>query len=168
MRRLLSFLVVFIAFAPVPPAAAGSSKKPEAGVSFHLETTEGEDPKMVFQQVAAGKVRYFRRSAEIVTNDIVAYSPFPADDGLTYGAVCQINRGATGRLAAVSAANTGSWLVAMVNGRIVDAVVIDKKVEDGFIVIWKGITLPEVKAFDKLKPRIGEDMKTWKKRKKES
>lgn len=167
MRRFFSFVAALVALGPALPADAGSSKKPDTGVSFHIETTEGEDPKMVFQQVAAGKVRYFRRSAELITNDIVAFSPFPADDGLTYGAVCQLNRGAAGRLSNLSAANKGSWLLAMVNGRIVDAVIIDKQVEDGLIVIWKGITVNEVKAFDKIRPRIGEDAKQWKKRKKE-
>lgn len=168
MLRLQAALLACAALALTLPAPAGSSRKPEAGISFHLETTEGENPKMVFTQNVAGKIRYFRRSAELSTRDIVAYSPFPADDGATYGAVCQLSRSATGRLAALSSANTGSWLLAMVNGRAVDAVLIDQKVEDGFIVVWKGITAPEVKAFDKERPRLGETKKQWKKSRKSS
>jgi hypothetical protein len=168
MRRCSLVLLALTAALLVLPASAGSSRKPDAGVSFHLETTEGENPKTVFSGEMAGKTRYFRKSAELTIRDIVAYSPFPADDGATYGAVCQLSRPATSRLAALSSAYTGSWLLAMVNGRVVDAVVIDKKVEDGFIVIWRGITAPEIKAFDKERPRLGETKKEWKKSQKKS
>ena len=44
----------------------------------------------------------------------------------------------------------------------------DKQVTDGMLIIWKGVTLPEIKAFDKVKPRLGEDYKTWKKRLRDS
>ena len=44
----------------------------------------------------------------------------------------------------------------MVNGRVVDAVLIDKQVDDGYMVIWKGIGKAEIDAFDAMVPRIGE------------
>jgi hypothetical protein len=46
-------------------------------------------------------------------------------------------------------------MVARVNGRVVDGVVIDKQIEDGFIIIWKGVTLAEINLYDKAAPRIG-------------
>ena len=41
---------------------------------------------------------------------------------------------------------------------------VDKPVTDGLIVIWKRISLDEVRKADLLIPRIGEDPKAWKKR----
>ena len=38
----------------------------------------------------------------------------------------------------VTNANQGRWMIAQVNGRVVDGVLIDKQIGDGFIVIWKG------------------------------
>jgi len=35
-------------------------------------------------------------------------------------------------------------------------VIIDKQVNDGFIVIWKGVTLPDVKLLDEELPRADE------------
>jgi hypothetical protein len=47
-------------------------------------------------------------------------------------------------------------MIAMVNGRVVDAVIVDKQIDDGVLVIWKGIGQAEVDAFDSQVPRIGE------------
>jgi hypothetical protein len=58
-------------------------------------------------------------------------------------------------LNALSIANQGKYLLARSNGRVVDGVVIDKPVDDGYIVIWKGFTVDELKLFDKSLPRIG-------------
>jgi hypothetical protein len=60
------------------------------------------------------------------------------------------------RLAAVTAANQGRWLISQVNGRAVDGVIIDKQVSDGYIVIWKGVTLADVEILDKKLPRADE------------
>ena len=48
-------------------------------------------------------------------------------------------------------------LLAMTNGRPVDMVEIDQPVDDGFIVIWKGITEADIRLYDDAVPRIGED-----------
>ena len=164
MRVLISLACLLLCALPSP----GAGKENESGVSFHLETNEGGNQKMVFKQVAAGKERFFHRTPEIATRDVVAFSPFPSEDEGTYGVVVKLDPRAGNRLKAVTAANVGRWLIAVVNGRAVDVVVIDQQITDGMLVIWKGVTLQEVKAFDKLKPRFGEDKKAWKKRLRDS
>ena len=62
----------------------------------------------------------------------------------------------------MSAANQGKFLLVMVNGSVRDAVLIDKPVTDGLLVIWQRIGLAEVRAADGLMPRIGETPKDWK------
>ncbi len=151
MRRITLFAWVLLAGPPL--LAAGD--KPGAGVSFHLETEAGGNPKMTFEQLVAGEQRYFHRTPEISTRDIIAFSPFPSEDPGSYGVLFKLNRRGANRLAAISAANQGRWLCAAINGNVVDAVIIDKPVDDGELVIWKGVTLPEIKQFDKVCPRFG-------------
>jgi hypothetical protein len=54
------------------------------------------------------------------------------------------------------------------NGQAMGVVRVDKPVNDGMLVIWSGVTLKEVRQYDLLLPRIGEDKKKWKTRVKEA
>lgn len=157
-RRLIITAVAGLAFNTHAVASGKPGEEPV--VSFHIETEHAENPKMVFPVEAGGKTRYFRRMPEIATRDIEAFRPFPGDDGAnTYGIVFQLKKASAGRLANITNANNGRMLLAMANGRPVDMVVIDQQVDDGFIVIWKGITEADIRLFDKDAPRIGEDKK---------
>ena len=77
--------------------------------------------------------------------------------------IFQLNKTAAGRLSSLSTAERGKLLLSVVNGQARDAVVIDP-VGDALIVIWKRIALKEVHLADQHRPRIGEDVKSWKKR----
>lgn len=145
---------------PANLAEAGGKAEETPVVSFHLETDQAENPKMIFSIEIAGKTRHFRRLPEISTRDIAAFKPFPGDDGAdTYGIVFQLKNPGARRLANITNANQGRMMLAMANGRAVDAVMIDKQVDDGFLVVWKGITEAEIQLYDKAAPRIGEDPK---------
>lgn len=142
------------------PAQAGGKAGENAVVSFHIETEHAENPKMVFSIEAGGKTRHFRRTPEISSKDFAAFRPFPSDDvANTYGIVFQLKNTAARRLTNIGNANQGRMLLAMANGRAVDMVMIDVPVDDGFIVIWKGITDAEIRMYEGKLPRIGEDKK---------
>jgi len=152
--------VASVGLAMSAPVHAGGKAGEEPVVSFHIETEHAENPKMVFSLEVGGKTRYFRRMPEIGTRDIAAFRPFPGDDGAhTYGVVFQLKNAASRRLASITSANHGRMMLAMTNGRPVDMVVIDQEVDDGFIVIWKGVTEAELRLYDQAAPRIGEDKK---------
>jgi len=137
-------------------AMAGGKAGGDPAVSFHLETEASDNPRMIFSLDIAGKTRYFRRLPEINARDVAAFRPFPGDDGAnTYGIIFQLKNPAARRLTNLTNANQGRMMLAMVNGRPVDAVMIDKPVDDGFIVIWKGVTDAEIQMYDKAAPRIG-------------
>ncbi|MBC7980208.1 MAG: hypothetical protein H7Y36_06570 [Armatimonadetes bacterium] len=114
---------------------------------------------MIFPQEVAGNQRFFRRIPEIASRDFVAFTPFPADDQESYGIVFQLKDNARRRYAAVTSVNQGKWLVCQAYGRLVDGVLVDGPVDDGVIVIWKGLTLEEIHELDKGLPRIGEKKK---------
>ena len=165
MTRLL-LLFALTVFLPAA-ASAGGKKKAPVMVSFHLQGDAGEGGKLVFPFKTAGQTIYYRKHPEFSSQDVVAFQSFPSDDPASYGLILQLNKLSAQRLASMSASNHGKYLLCMVNGSVRDAVLIDKKVGDGLLVIWQRIGAAEVRAADKLMPRIGEDPKVWKKRLKE-
>jgi len=152
--RLILLLCLLIS-----PAWAGDKKGKNMAVSFHLETEAGGNPKMLMEQDVGGKKRFFQRSPDISTKDVVAFGPFLADNKVDFGMVLQLRPTAAKRLESITSANQGKMLLATFNGRVVDVVIIDKPVKDGFLVIWNGITDAEVKECDKVAPRIGKEKK---------
>lgn len=157
MNMILRVFLLFLFFATGSVWAGG--EKQVAQVSFHVETEGTDNPKMIFPYEVLGEQRFFRRIPEISSKDLVAFNPFPADDQASYGVLFQLKDNARRRLAAVTSVNQGKWFVCQAFGRIVDGVLIDRSVDDGALVIWKGLTLEEIREIDKVMPRIGEAKK---------
>lgn len=157
-RRMIprvAALLTMILLSLAPAVFAGGKKENKVSVTFHMETESTDNPKMIFPQLANGQTRYFRRLPDISTKDIVSFSPFPSEIGDGYGAVFKLKGNAASRLAALTNANQGRWMISQVNGRVVDGVMIDKQVDDGVVVVWKGLTLPDITLLDKELPRAG-------------
>jgi len=164
MQACLAALMMLVVFAFTPAVVAGGKADTKATLSFHMETEATDNPKMIFAQLTNGQTRYFRRMPEITTKDVESFNPFPSDvGGDDYGIVFKLKDNAAKRLAALTNLNQGRWLLAQINGRVVDGVLIDKQVDDGFIVIWKGATLADISVFDAALPRLGQDGKKKKK-----
>ncbi len=160
-RRLILSL---LAFAIVTPSAFAMGKRPEKNrLTFHLQGDVSDGPKMVFPLPMGSKKRYFRKSPITFTKEIVSLKHFVADDG-TFGATFSFDKAAAGRIAALTTSNQDKWLVAMLNGRPVDAVFIDKPIRDGRLVIWQGIKQVEIIRFEYAMPITGETTKQWKER----
>lgn len=141
------------------PAMAGGKKDNNMSVSFHMETENTNNPKMIFERDIAGKKRFFQKNPDFTAKDIIAFSPFLADNKFDYGVVFQLRGTAATRLENLTTANQGRLLLATCNGRVVDVVMIDKPVKDGLLVIWNGIQEAEIKECDKMAPRIGKEKK---------
>lgn len=165
MQLRFAAILTFMVLVFCPSLSAMGKADAKFSTSFHMETDENENPKMTFQQLANGQVRFFRRMPEFSTNDIVSFSPFPSEIGEDYGVVFRLKDNVARRLAAITNANQGRWMIAQVNGRVVDGVLIDKQVDDGVLVIWKGVTLQDITLFDSSLPRTGENGKKKKKKK---
>lgn len=149
---MMTFVLVL-----APATYAAGKKEGKASITFHMETEGTDNPKMIFPQMANGQTRYFRRSSEISQKDVISFSTFPAEGGQGYGLVLKLKPNAVNRFAALTNANQGRWLISQVNGRAVDGIMIDKTVNDGFIVIWKGVTDGDIAILDKEFPRIGQE-----------
>lgn len=148
-------LSMMVILAISPTVFASGKKENKASVSFHMETEATDNPKMIFPQLANGKQRFFRRLPEFATKDILSFNPFPSEIGGDYGILLKLKGGAINRLAAISNANQGHWMIAQVNGRVVDGVFLDRQIDDGVLVIWKGITLADITLLEESLPRAG-------------
>jgi hypothetical protein len=155
--RLAAFLATLIAALIAPCAFAGGKADNKASVSVHIETESTDNPKMIFQQDIGGSTRYFRRMPEISTKDIISFSPFPSEADGGFGVVFKLKDNVAKRLSAITSASQGRWLVTMINGRAVDGVLIDKQIDDGIIVAWRGLTLADITILDESMPRIGQE-----------
>ena len=158
MQPRLAALLIMLAIALAPSLFASGKKDTKATLSFHMETEGTDNPKMIFSQLTNGKTRYFRRMPEIMIKDVVSFTPFPSEDGAgDFGMVFLLKDNAARRLAAVTNINQGKWMITQVNGRVVDGVLIDRQVDDGRLVVWKGLTMADVAIFDETLPRIGQE-----------
>ncbi|MFD0894547.1 hypothetical protein KBB96_05995 [Luteolibacter ambystomatis] len=136
------------------PALAGGKKEDKVTVTFHIEADNNDNPKMIFQAPVGGRQRIFRRLSDFTVRDIQDFAAFQANDG-SYGLLITLKGNAATRLAAITATNPDRYLLAMINGRPVDAALIDKQITDGKLVIWKGTNALEIQELDKLVPRSG-------------
>ena len=102
------FLIIWV-LGQVTAYAGGD--KDAARFSFHMETDASDNPKMIFPHEISGERLFFRRVPEISSKDLIAFSPFPSDVQGSFGVVFQLKENAARRLAAVSSANQGKWLV---------------------------------------------------------
>lgn len=157
MQPRFAAVLIILVTALCPAVFAAGKADNKASVSVHMETESSDNPKMIFPQEVSGQTRYFRRVPEINTKDVISFSPFPSEAGGDFGVVFKLKDNAARRLSAVTAANQGRWLVTMINGRVVDGVIIDKQVDDGVVVAWKGLTLADIAVLDDSLPRIGEE-----------
>lgn len=155
MKTRIATVTLLIVLALAPAVFASGKKDNKCSVTFHMETEAGDDPKMTFSQLANGKTHYFRRVPEFSLVDMVSFSPFPADIGEDYGVAFRVKGNIAARLSAITNLNQGKWMLSQVNGRIVGGVMIDKQVDDGVLVIWKGVTLADIQLLDAALPRIG-------------
>ncbi|WAC17954.1 hypothetical protein OVA24_11970 [Luteolibacter sp. SL250] len=156
LHRIKTLATLFL-LCLAPAADAGGKKEDTPVISFHMETDATDNPKMITEvPIGGNQVKYFRRMSEITMKDVVAFGPFPDDlGGNTYGMALVLKPNAKRRLAASTAVNIDRWMIARVNGTVRDGVRIDKPVEDGVLVIWKGVTIEEINHLDKTLPRIG-------------
>ncbi|MEN8738119.1 MAG: hypothetical protein ACN4GG_05090 [Akkermansiaceae bacterium] len=162
MSRILLFLIAI----SCSPSLHGMGKKIQPNrLTFHLQGSKQDGPKRAFPLPVYGKQVYFRRSPEIVTKDVIAFKPFPAKDG-SFGATFHLSKIATQRLAAITTKNQKSWFATMLNGRPIDAVFVDRPVQDGQLVSWQGLTRADVARFTMKIPYPDDSNEMWKARKK--
>ena len=144
---------------------AKGGKRPPLSITFHLEANSAEGRKLsVPVDTKMGK-KFIQKSPTFSTKDIIAYhtfvSPHPNE---MYGVALQLSKTAAQRLQYISAENKGRYLIANINGVVVDMLYIDKQVDGRVITIWRNVDPKFIAIVNPILPKIGETKDTWKNR----
>jgi hypothetical protein len=150
-----SFYFIFAAILALLPSCSSLKRDPEVIITVFSQGNEMDSPKSIFRRVIAGRSYVFRIIPEITTKSIIAMHPFRAEDG-TNGVALKLDFKGTNNLELVTRMRQGEILVTMVNGAVVDYLVIDRVVSDGIFTIWRGLPDELIAAMEKDYPRINE------------
>ena len=104
---------------------------------------------------SSGKDVAIQKLPWITEHDVVAFAPYPAQDG-TYGALFQLDEHGRVVLDMLSVERRGGFLFVLINGRLITELQIDKRVSDGKIYIPSGLTAADVQLMKKEWRLIGQ------------
>jgi hypothetical protein len=151
MKRFLSIILAVLSLASV---VHGSGKSSGCYVGLHAEGDEIDGPKMVVPNTIDGKKHFFRISPEISTRHFDAFRAFTAEDGATYGAALRLTEEGQRAMTAMCTVNQGRLARTIVNGRPLDIVRIDRPGDDGYFIIWGGLTKNDLKLLSQKMKRL--------------
>jgi|GEM_PF-411366 len=153
MKRPISTL--FFLLAGMCCIAAGNKSKTKI-ISFHLEGSETDNPKFVIPVKLGSDYRqyYFSRIPSFTDSDIEWFYPFTSGDGQSYGAAFHLKSHAAAELKGLCLTHPGKLLGIRVSGAQFQAVIIDRPVNDGVIVLWQGLTQEHLTLFRKKFPHV--------------
>ena len=103
----------------------------------------------------SGKDLSIEKMPWISEHDVTAFSPYPAQNG-TYGALIQLDGHGRTVLDTLSVERRGRLLFVFVNGRLITALQIDKRVSDGKIYVPAGLTATDIDLMKKSWRLIGQ------------
>ena len=150
MHRLFLALLVAVVF-----PACESMDKEKVVITVHSQGNDMESPKTIFRRNVNGRTMIFKIIPEFSTQSVSAIHPFPADDG-TYGVTLKLDFKGTQSLDIVTRMRQGEILMTMVNGTVVDHVVIDQPVSNGMFTVWRGLSEELVALLEEKHPSITE------------
>ena len=106
----------------------------------------------------SGKQVAIERMPRLSERDVLAFYPYPADDG-SYGALLQLDEHGRLALDALSVERRGTLLFVLINGRPVTELQIDRRVSDGRIYLASGLTKADIDLMQKDWRLIGDKKK---------
>jgi len=145
MRNLCVF-VFCVAFALIDAAAK------ERHCTFRVHAQANPQDSDIFSMPAgatsSGKEIAIEKLAWISEHDVMAFSPYPAQNG-SFGALFQLDDHGRTVLDTLSVERRGGFLFVLINGRMITELRIDKRVSDGKIYVPSGLTAADVELMKK-------------------
>lgn len=154
MKLRLSLLVL-VAASSVAVFGAGQQSGRHL-ITMHLEGDETETTKFVTPVKLGSEHRqyFFRKIPEFTDRDIQWFYPFTAADGVSYGAAFKFKPNAASRLKDVTMMNHGKLFALRCSDAMLQAVVIDRPIDDGVVVVWEGLQQRHLQQFRKRFPHV--------------
>jgi hypothetical protein len=107
---------------------------------------------------SSGREVAIQKMAWITEHDVMAFSPYTAQDG-TFGALFQLDDHGRVVLDTLSVEHRGSLLFVFINGRMITELQIDKRVSDGKIYVQSGLTAADIELMKKQWRLLGQKKK---------
>jgi hypothetical protein len=151
--RTLCVFVFWVAFALVDAAAK------QRHCTFRVHAQANPRDTDVFsisaRATASGKNIAIQKLPSITEHDVMAFSPYPAQNG-TFGALFQLDEHGRVVLDTMSVERRGGFLFVFLNGRMITELQIDKRVSDGKIYIPSGLNAADIELMKKQWRLIGQ------------
>ena len=135
---------------------AGGNKTKGLVITFHVEAEETDNPKFITPVKLGSEHRqyFFSKVPTFSDRDVKWFYPFTAADGVSYGAAFRLHDHSATELKAVTLTNQGKLLGLRCSDAPLQAVLIDRPIEDGFIVVWSGLQQRHLEEFRKKFPHV--------------
>jgi|SRR5579862_9164949 len=129
---------------------AMGKKQPPFSIRFYAEGNPQDTGTFAtqIQLLSPPKMVYIQKIPALSERDIIAAYPFDAADG-SKGCGFKLDDHGTMMLDSISVEKRGTMLVAVVNGRQVVDLQIDKRISDGIVVIPNGLQPLEIEMIKK-------------------
>ena len=142
--------ILLLVLLTVASRAMSMSSHPDFIISFHLQGSSDTDShKSIFQVNVKGQNLTFMKAPEFTQENIAAFYPFPDKKSGTNGIFIRLDGRGRRKLEIASQSTEGRYLIALVNAKPVDMVVLDRLITDGAITIWQGVPDTVVAAMKK-------------------
>ncbi len=153
MRPILAFVLLAL----LPALSLADSK---LTIRLHQEGEEKDGPSFVtpVELINPPKKTFIRKVPTMTEKDIVEFYPFTAPDNSgSFGAYFFLNNDGSARMEQHTSSMRDTMMVALVNGRIATALMIDKKIANGIITIPTGFLPQEIVQLEALYPTRGKE-----------
>ncbi|MEA3188935.1 MAG: hypothetical protein QOD99_2765 [Chthoniobacter sp.] len=139
---------------------AMAKKQPPVTVHFHVEANAQDTASFATPVTMQNPPRqaFVEKIPFLTERDIASVFPFAAEDG-TMGCAFKLTEHGKFDLDAVSTDKRGKSIVAIVDGRQLVDMQIDKRVTDGIITVQRGLTPQEIALLEKKYPVLGQTKK---------
>ena len=133
-----------------------AARQPSVTIRFHSEVNPKTNTEFSVSVPLpdSSKTICLSKIPEISEGDVKAVFPFPANDG-TQGCALKLDEHGRLTLDTLSQQSRGSMFVGFLNKRPVAAMIIDRHVTDGILVIPRGLTPEEIALLQKTFPTLG-------------
>ncbi|MEP6936915.1 MAG: hypothetical protein ABI871_02490, partial [Chthoniobacterales bacterium] len=145
MRTALASLLLVLAI-----ASEAVAKQRRCTFRLHVEANENDGAAFSthLKSQYTGKNVVIEKVPTISENDVVAFYPYPATDGM-FGVLFQLDEHGKLALDTLSIEKRGTSLFVFVNNRPLTELRIDRRVLDGRIFVASGLTASEIELMKK-------------------
>ncbi len=157
MKRLAICALLLALLRPIP----AEGRKPKCTLRVHVEANarDGEPFSSQFRSPSSGRLITIEKTPTISERDVIAFAPYRAADGNSFGALIQLDTHGQLALDTLSVDRRGSNLYVFLNGRGVAELLIDRRVSDGRLYLASGLTVQDLALMKKEWRLIGQRKK---------